>query len=297
MLRAVPITLAILMLTAALASAWQEGLAPRLDQKSGSFEVQVTFARDRASFPVQGRHLLRGSQEVYLASADVVSIFRAARFWDPELNRLTLRVRDRQLAATAGSRLILDAGREILLPVPVLALDGDLWLPMVFVVDQMGPALGETAVWNGAGLNLHVGAAKANVTGLRVETESRSTTLRVFCDEPLGWRATGPASGVVTLKVYGGVVDQRAVRVTNPRGLIRKVTTRQMSDHALIDVEIRSLVRYSHARSGGDGREIVLVLEETETSALPDLEPRGALNMSGPSELGAGAREVRTIVI
>ncbi len=301
MLRAVSIALMVLLLTATLAttiaSAWQEGLAPHLDQKSGSFEVRVVFASDRDPFAVQGRRLLLGLQEVYLASADVVSIFRASRFWDPELNRLTLRVRDRQLVATAGSRLILRDDQEILLPVPVLALDGDFWLPMEFVVNRMGPALGEPVAWNRDGLILHVGAAKANVTGLRVETGTRSTTLHVICEEPLGWRATAPASGVVTLKVYDGVVDRRAVRLTNPRGLIRKVTARQMSDHALIEVEIRSLVRYSHARSGGDGREIVLILEEAEAPALPDLEPRGALNMSAPRELGAGAREVRTIVI
>ena len=302
--RALPSTVTILLLTATAllltatcASAWQEGLAPRLDKDSGAFDVRVTFASDRDAFTVEGRRLLLGSQEVYLASADVVSIFRASRFWDPELNRLTLRVGDRQLVTTAGSRLYMKDERAFLLPVPVLVLDGDFWLPMEFVVNQVGPVLGETAAWNRAGLILHVGAAKPNVTGLTVETGARSTTLRVLCEEPLGWRATGPASGVVTLKIYGGIVDRRSVRLGGPRGLITGVTSRQRSDHALIDVEIRSLVRHSHARSGGDGREIVLVLEETETSALPDLEPRGALNMSGPLELGAGTRAVRTIVI
>ncbi len=296
MRRALPITVLLLTLACG-ASAWEEGLAPRLDQSSGSFEVRVAFSSDRDDFTIEGRRLLLGSQEVYLASADVVSIFRATRFWDPELNRLTLRVRDRQLVATAGSRLVRRDDEDLLLPVPVLALDGDIWLPMVFVVEQVGPALGETVAWNRADPMLLVGAPTANVTGLRVETGARSTTLHILCDEPLGWRVSAPVGGVISVKIYGGVIDRRAVRLTQARGLVRKVTSRQQGDHALVDVEIRSLVRHRHARSGGDGREIVLILEETETSALPDPDPRGELNMSGPRELGAGARRVRTVVI
>ena len=290
-------TTTLILLLATGASAWEEGLAPRLDQSSGSFEVRVAFSSDRDDFTIQGRRLLLGSQEVYLASADVVSIFRATRFWDPEMNRLTLHVRDRQLVATAGSRLIRRDDLDLLLPVPVLAFDGDIWVPMAFVIEQVAPALGETVAWNRSDPMLLVGAPVANVTGLRVETGARSTILRILCDEPLGWRVSGPVSNVITLKIYGGVVDSRAVRLGQARGLVRKVSTRQQGDHALIDVEIRSLVRHRHARSGGDGREIVLILEEAETSALPDPDPRGELNMSGPRELGPGAREVRTVVI
>jgi len=290
-------TLILLLLTATVASAWEEGLAPRTDRGSGTFDVTVSFVRDRDDFDVQGRRLLPGSQETYLASADVVAIFRAARYWDPELNRLTLKARDRQLTATAGSRLVDRDGEELLLPIPVLSLDGDIWLPMTFVVDVLGPAIGEPVAWNHTDQVLRVGAARPNITGLRVDTGTRSTSLRIFCEEPLGWRALAPANGVVTLKVYGGILDQREVRISNARGLIRRVTSRQRSDHALIDVAFSNLVRHSHARSGGDGREIVLTLEETEVSSLPDLDPRGALNMSAPTELTTGLREIRTVVI
>ncbi len=290
-------TLILLLMTATVAAAWEEGLAPLTDRGSGTFDIRVTFVRDRDDFDIQGRHLLPGSQVTYLASADVVAIFRASRYWDPELNRLTLKARDRQLSATAGSRLVQRDGVELLLPVPVLSLDGDIWVPMEFVVNVLGPAVGEPVAWSHADHVLSMGAARPNITNVRVETGTRSTSLHIFCDEPLGWRALGPENGIVTLKVYGGIVDRREVRVSQPRGLIRRVSSRQKSDHALITVEIHNLVRHSHARSGGDGREIILTLEESEAPSLPDLDPRGALNMSSPSELNRGLREIRTVVI
>lgn len=287
----------ILLLGTGLAVAWEEGLAPRVDRNAGAFEVRVAFVRDRDGFTVEGRRMLPGSQETYLASADVVALFRAARFWDPGLDRLTLKIADRQFTATANSRLVQRDGSDLLLPVPVLALDGDIWLPMTFVTDVLGPAVDEPAAWNREEGVLRVGAARPNVTDLSVETGVRSTTLRIHCEEPLGWRALEPVDGVVTLKIYGGVVDRRAVRLGRARGLVRGVTARQRGDHALIDVAISDLVHRSRARSAGDGRDIVLVLEESTTTALPGADPRGELNMSAPEALDTAPLEIRTVVV
>ncbi len=287
----------ILTLLAGAALAWEEGLVPRADGGPGTYEIRVEFLRDRDGFVVDGRRMLPGSQETYLASADVVALFRAVRYWDPALNRLTLKSVERRFVATAGSRLVDRDGAELLLPVPVLALDGDIWLPLTFVTDVMAPAVGEPVVWRRDEAVLRVGAARPNVTGLSVETGPRSTSLRIRCEEPLGWRALDPENGVVTVRIYGGVVDRRAVRLERARGLVNRVSARQRADHALVDVSISGLTHRSRARSGGDGRDIVLVLEESSTAALPGSDPRGELNMSAPDELAAGPREIRTVVI
>ena len=289
--------LALLLLLAGAAAAWEEGLAPRADRGTGTFDVRVDFVRDRDGFSVTGRRMLPGSQEAYLASADVVALFRAARYWDPELNRLTLKARDREFAATAGSRLVQRDDTELLLPVPVLSLDGDIWLPMCFVTDVVGSALGEPASWDHAAHTLLVGAPRPNVVDLEVETGARNTTLRIVCSEPLGWRALDPVNGVATVKIYGGVVDARAVRLGRARGLVRRVSARQERDHVLIDVRLSDLVHRSRARSAGDGRDILLVLEESSGESLPDVDAKGELNMSAPEGLAAAPREIRTVVI
>jgi len=49
---------------------------------------------------------------------------------------------------TAGSRLVSHPGGEELLPVPVLEIDGDFWLPMEFLTRVMGPRVKEAVVWD-----------------------------------------------------------------------------------------------------------------------------------------------------
>ena len=126
-----------------------------------------------------GRRLLVGSQETYLRSATVASIFQASRLWDGVQFRLTLQVQDKSFQLTAGTRLVVTEQEEILLPVPVLFVDGDLWLPMVFLTDLLGPRTRQTVVWDPAVGRLEVGSAEYYVIGLRVEDTGRATAVRI----------------------------------------------------------------------------------------------------------------------
>ena len=91
---------------------------------------------------VTGRYLLAGSQEMYLRSATVAAVFKAGRFWQAPLRQLDLKVGDADLPPDrrqpAGASR--DEG-EVLLPVPVLDHDGDLWLPLILLEQVIGPQI------------------------------------------------------------------------------------------------------------------------------------------------------------
>ena len=55
--------------------------------------MTIGFHGLRDGFGVPGRRLLAGSTEVYLPSSAMATIFRAGRYWQESLRRLTVRAR------------------------------------------------------------------------------------------------------------------------------------------------------------------------------------------------------------
>jgi len=271
----------------------------RLDPEARDLAVTVVFRADGSTRPASGRMLLVGSEEIYLRSAAVAGIFKASRFWQGPTRQLTLRVRDHSFVLTAGSRLVLHDEGEMLLPVPVLAIDGDLWLPVVLLTRLLGPVLREAVVWDGEQRELQIGSASFNVTGLRLETLTRATAVHLLCTEPLSFRAYSPERGSIVLKIYGGEVDPAAVSRAGRRGLVTRVQARQFSDHAKVYVKVDELVGRFRTSAGAEGHEIVLVVEEEQVSALPEPVPRGRLNVrleDTPLDV-TRTIDVRTVVI
>jgi len=287
----------------------QEGSAPddyrdplaffRADMEAQDYPVTIAYRGTGEVRRFHGRRLLVGSQESYLRSATVASIFQASRLWDGVQLRLTLQVQDKRFQLTAGTRLVVTEHEEILLPVPVLFVDGDLWLPMVFLTDLLGPQTRQMVVWDPATDRLEVGSAEYDIIGLRVEDTGRATAVRVECKRPFGFRATSSGPGVIELKIYGGLVDPAEVARHTPSGLVLGVRNSQRRDHALITVLVDDLVGSFRTSTGQDGKEIVLIVEEEQVSALPDVVPRGRVDIVSrpvPADV-TRAIAVRTVVI
>lgn len=291
------------LLLCAGAVAAQDDFTPllmhRLDPEAGDIPVSILTEADHRERSVNGRMLLSGSQEMYLRSATAATVFKASRFWQEAVRQLVLRVRDRAFTLTAGSRLVMYDDSEILLPVPILTIDGDLWLPVVFLVEVLGPAVGEAIVWDPDRRRMRIGSVRFNVTKLHLEELTRATAVHLICEEPLGFRADSSEPGYVILKIYGGRVDPAAVSRSGRRGLVAGVHSRQQADHAKVYVKVDDLADRFRTYTRGDGREIVLVIEEEQVSALPEPTPRGRVNLVLEEGLVDVTRpiDVRTVVI
>jgi N-acetylmuramoyl-L-alanine amidase len=273
--------------------------ANRLNTSASRLEIMVKFAEDRQGFSVTGRRLLSGSEVLYLSSHDVGAIFRGGRFWNDQTRSLTFRIRDHEFTLTAGARLIGHNDEQILLRTPPLAIDGDLWLPLEFLQRIVGPAVSEIVSWDPSAPALQVGSKLANVTSVRLSTGTRSTTMSVRCDQALGYRVTVPRHRLLVLKIYDGVLGPNVSAALNGRGLIRGIRARQYSDHAVLEIEVSSLVSEYEIDRGENGRDLRLVLEEEATGAIPQPELRGQLNMAEPELLRAAGEllPVRVVVI
>lgn len=227
-----------------------------------------------------GRYLLTDSNELYVRSASLATVLKAGRFWDGKLRQLDLKVGDKSLRVTADSRVVLTGDGELLLPVPVLDFEGDLWLPMIFVVRAVGPQTQERINWDPDARRLAVGSAEYNVTRLTAEVLGRATAVHIKCTEPLGYRATSPRTGIIELKIYGGEVNSGRVGLSGGRGLVKSARSRQYGDHATVTVVVDQLVGRFRTYTADEGREIVLVLEEEQVSSMPEPVPLGRADMN-----------------
>ena len=168
-------------------------LAFTVDAQAPAVDLTVRFQATGETRAIQGRRLLAGVDEMYLRSATAAALLKAGRYWQGTLRRLELKVGDQVFAMTAGSRLVSAPDGETLLPVPVLDLDGDLWLPLVLLTDVIGPAVGDRVSWDSQQRRLQIGVPDHTVTGLRTETLGRTTVVHVSCRDALGYRTSSPS--------------------------------------------------------------------------------------------------------
>jgi len=271
----------------------------RVDVTATDITIVVDDLATGRTRRLQGRHLLEGSQGMYLRSAVAADLLQASRLWQASTRRLTLHVADHGFRFTDGSRLVTMGDREVLLPVPVLYIEGDLWLPMVFVTDILAPESGLRVNWRPDDLRLSLGQAEINVSDLRLEELTRATSLQVRCREALSYRASSPETGVIELKIYGAQADLARLRRDHGRGLVRSVQARQYEGHVVLTVKVDDLVTRYRTNTQADGLEIVLTVEEEQVSALPDPIPRGQAELAlqdAPIDV-TRRLDVRTVVI
>ncbi len=291
--------LTLLLATAVLAQADDPLAWRQVDPDAADISITVSDrAIDRTS-RIVGRTLLSGSRELYVRSSVAADLLQASRLWQGTSRHLTLTAGEHSFRFTDGSRLVSMGDREVLLPVPVLYHDGDLWLPMVFVTGILAPESGLYVQWRAEERRVLLGQANLNVVGLRVNELTRATGLHVLCREALSFRASSPEAGVIELKIYGAQADLGRLRQNSPRGLVRSIRPRQFEGHVVVTVRVDELVTRYRTYTAQDGREIVLVVEEEQVSALPDPVPRGQAELAlGAAPVDVTRKlEIRTVVI
>ncbi len=271
----------------------------QLDPAGPTQDILVKDRGTGTNQVIQGRLMLVGSREIYLNSATVATLFQGTRFWDGRLGTLDLKSADRNFSFTAGTRVVRGPDGVTLLPVPVLLFEDELWLPLVAVTDVLAPGLGSRLDWDADKGQLILGAQEHNITRMTCEVLGRTTVFHVFCSEPLGYRATGTRDGNIELKIYGGELAPGVATRVPVRGMLKGVSGRQRSGHVLLVLSVDELVGHFRTYTADEGREIAVVLEEEQVSALPEPVPRGRVDVninSGPVDVTHDLR-VATVVI
>ena len=249
----------------------------RVDPEADAVPLTVRYQATGETREVMGRYLLAGSQEMYVRSANLAAVLKAGRYWQGALRYLELKVANRLFRMTAGSRVVISDEGEVLLPVPVLDHEGDLWLPMVFVEQVVGPQTRERVAWDPDTRRLDLGSAEFNVSRLEVEVLGRTTAVHIFTTEPLGYRHDSPRSGVIEVKIYGGEINAASMGLSTRRGLVRSVSSRQHRDFATVTINVDQLVGRFHSYTADRGARSSWCTKKKQSRPCPILCPWAGL--------------------
>jgi N-acetylmuramoyl-L-alanine amidase len=273
----------------------------RIDAQAPAVNLVVEQRGTRQTSTVAARRLLVDSRELYLRSADLSMALKAARLWQDTLRRLDLDVGGHVFSVTGGSRVVLSARGEALLPVPVLDHGGDLWLPMVALLQVIGPEARLDVAFDAGAGRLTLGRSDDNVEGLAIEILGHSTAVHIRCRDALAWTVERPRPDAVEVTLTGGRADVAALARAEAAGLVRGVEATQESDRVIVTLRLGDLAGSQRAYTADGGREVVVVVEETQAASLPEPVPAGEVELAitPPASTGADERvgPLRTVVI
>jgi N-acetylmuramoyl-L-alanine amidase len=182
----------------------------------------------------------------------------------------------------------------------VLDHGGDLWLPLAALLQVIGPESRLDVAFDAGAGRLTLGRSDDNVETLTIEILGRSTAVHLRCRDALTWLVARPGPDAVEVTLTGGRADAEALARTPAAGLVRAVNARQEADRVVVTLKLGDLAGSHRAYTADGGREIVVVLEETQAASLPEPVPAGEVELAITPPAAADEAQIhplRTVVI
>ncbi|MDO9693590.1 MAG: N-acetylmuramoyl-L-alanine amidase [Candidatus Latescibacteria bacterium] len=270
------------------------GPFPAADPDGPVLRVQVVYPGDRAPASIEARRLAVGMAEPFVSSADAALIFRAARYWDPDRLQMTMRAGGRSAVVTVNSRHVQRAGGNLLLALPPVHVDGDMWLPLEFLTAVLAPAAGDDVDWDPELQTLTVGGRRADLLSLALSSTSHATILTLGSARPLAWRLDRTAPDTLTLTLDEANAAPALVGPVAAEGLVTGGVLAQLPGGVHLAVALGPRAGGWNVETADGGREIRLALEARESGAPEEPAPVFKPNASDRAPRG---RDVRVVVV
>jgi N-acetylmuramoyl-L-alanine amidase len=244
------------------------------------------------------RQLAEDSEEWFLSSQDLADMLGVGRFWRPDVRKLVLRVDDRRITFTVDARSVVGDDDTLLLRQPVRYVEGEPWVPLEFLTAVLPKLSDRQASVDPRERVIALGERRLNVLGLDVTTDGDQTHLRIRLDSALAFRVDDSRVRNLVIKLYGGALDPGVIRLTQARGLVDGLRSRQSDGYALVEVDLSQLASRYQSLTEDGGKTILLRIEQAPVTLIPEPEPRGAhMVQTLPPEQQGRKVEVRRIVV
>ena len=230
-------------------------------------DLHVRWADGRRAAPIAVERLAADSDEWYASADALAEALALERFWRPEARKLVLKIGDRRVQVTLGTRLVLDGDDEILLREPVLYRRGSVMLPLEFIERVLAPRLGGGARFDRAALELSVGQSAGDILAIDYEPSADATRVRIRLARAVEYRAQATSRQLIRVRLEGARVDAAALTADRPAALVRSLRAEQAAGAAVLYFELEGGAGFAD-RSEDGGRTIVLDLQRG-TNAPP----------------------------
>lgn len=260
---------------------------------TASFARGDARADDAASEPLRFRYANGASERIatrawageeFVSVLDVSRLFACAKHWRADFYQMELAIEGRRVRLTLGSPVALIDGAAVLVPAPVQILDGVLWVPLRFVIDDLIPLAPNRAQWAPARNEIRVGAAGANVTRVRADAADDGASIEIETAAPLDADVALSGAREVTITLRGAVLPASEIPVEDRRQIIESIEAWGDDDGGRLVLRLASDVEAASvsARANPPGTVVRL-------AARPDSAASARLAAAGERERDSNA--------
>ncbi len=228
---------------------------------------------------------LRGVR--YLSTSDLARVFRATKYWRPELRKLSMRLGEHTIRLTVDSPIILvdEAARNIVYP-PRL-VQGAIYVPESAVGPLIDWGLVTDAVWDGPARMIRFRSPVHTVRQAQLWVRGRVTEISATLLRAIPPRVLYATPAEVRLLFEGGTLD--SARVFSG-GAIANATIREVPD----GVDLRLILA-----PGSEGYSLTVVSNRLRLAITDDhdLVQSGAFTRLVPVPIGGPDGKLRVVVL
>jgi N-acetylmuramoyl-L-alanine amidase len=223
----------------------------------------------------------------YLSTNDLARVFRATKFWRPELRKLTLRIGEHTLRFTVDAPDVYVDEQAYNLVDPPRLVRGVVYVP-VQILERLGEwRLLEDALWDGQTRTIHFRGTVHNVRQVQLFARDRVTEVSATLLGSVPSRLLYATPTELRVLLEGGTLDTSRVL---SGGLILNGHVREVPEGVEIRLELGEGAK-GYQLSSGPGRLKVAVTEEE------NLIEAGVYTRLEPAAIGDRERRIRTVVL
>lgn len=223
----------------------------------------------------------------YISTSDLARVFRATKYWRPEIQKLSLRMGEHTVRFTVGAPVVLVDEEAINLVQPVRIVQGVVYAPEAIVDHFFTYGMASDATWDETTRVIRFREAVHSVRQAQLWVRGRVTEVSAALAKSLPARILYATPTEIRVLFEGGTLD----------------TSRVISGGVVSMGEIHEVpggveVRLALAE-GAKGYAISVNANRLKVSVTEDdgLVDGGLFSALEPVRLGTGGGEVRTIVI
>lgn len=277
--------LAILLLLAASIGAASNGIAHSHPTAAVVADegktLGVVYADGRSTEDITLAALEAGSNELYLSAYDLARIFKATKYWNPGMRKLTLRIDINRYLFTIDTRVVLVGDEAVLLRVPVKYEDGSVMIPLEFISEILGPKSFEKVDLDEERLVLTIGTPEYNVTDISFEEDEEGNRAVLTLSDELLYHIDSETPGLLRLKIYGGRLNPLKLTIPEGKGLFNRVRAEQTENDAYLFFDVKRTAARFRVEFESTGqimerqRRLVIFLEKGELPEIPEVDYAG----------------------
>lgn len=244
--------------------------------------VQVINRLDQSTTELK---TLSGSPGTYISARGFSDIITSHKpYYNSDRQKMVIYLGDYRIKLSAGTGFIMVDEQVYQMPVHSVLYKNDIYLPAEAFFHIIRSTVMPGIVYDGERHILDIALVSFNITGVNIDEKANGTILRIQTREVFDERNISTFkhnNGWFYVTIKGGIVDTTAIKRSETRGVIRRISADQMDESVQLAFQLRSKIEGHEFYQNSDPSELVITLRtplSKSASRIKDVRDRWRLN-------------------